>query len=134
MDGRRAPNRAASATAADLLIHLRGLSPLSPFLVSYRSGCYEGGWEARGPEATPLGFVPAGRQVLDPALGRGREVGSSASAAPMRLWVIGFFLFAAFSASCALFFHVVVDGGRPVNPIIFIGLYGLEYGFLASSG
>ena len=52
----------------------------------------------------------------------------------MRLWVIGFFLFAAFSASCALFFHVVVDGGRPVNPIIFIGLYGLEYGFLFSSG
>ncbi|HXC79895.1 MAG TPA: hypothetical protein VNU19_22915 [Candidatus Acidoferrum sp.] len=63
-----------------------------------------------------------------------REVGSAASAAPMRLWVVGFFLFAAFSASCALFFRVVVDGGRPVNPILFTGLYGLEYGFLASSG
>jgi hypothetical protein len=63
-----------------------------------------------------------------------REVGSAASAAPMRLWVFGFLLFAAFSASCARFFHVVVDGGRPVNPVIFIGLYGLEYGFLFSSG
>ena len=81
-----------------------------------------------------MGFIPPSGQVLDPALGRAREVGSSASAAPMRLWVIGFFLFAAFSASCALFFHVVVDGGRPVNPIVFIGLYGLDYGFLFSSG
>jgi hypothetical protein len=63
-----------------------------------------------------------------------REVGSSASAAPMRLWVVGFFLSAAFIASCALSFHVLVDGGRPVNFITFIGLYGLEYGFLFSSG
>jgi hypothetical protein len=63
-----------------------------------------------------------------------REVASAASAAPMRLWVVGFFLFAAFSASSALFFHVVVDGGRPVNPIIFIGFYGLVYGSLFSSG
>jgi hypothetical protein len=63
-----------------------------------------------------------------------REVASAASAAPMRLWVVGFFLFAAFIASSALFFHVVVDGGGPVTPIIFIGLYGLDYGFLFSSG
>jgi hypothetical protein len=63
-----------------------------------------------------------------------REVATAASPAPMRLWVVGCFLFAAFTASSALFFHVVVDGGRPVNPIIFIGLYGLEYGFLFSSG
>lgn len=62
-----------------------------------------------------------------------QEVGSAASVAPMRLWVVGFFSAAAFIASCALFFHVVVDGGTPVNPIIFIGLYALEYGFLFSS-
>src|SRR4029077_9306794 len=63
-----------------------------------------------------------------------REVGSAASAAPMRLWVAGFFLFAAFSAAYALFFHVVVDGGRPLNVIAFLGLYGLEYGSLFGSG
>jgi hypothetical protein len=63
-----------------------------------------------------------------------REVGSAASAAPMRLWVVGFFLSAAFSASCGLFFHVVVDGGRPVDLMTFLGLYGLEYGSLVSSG
>jgi hypothetical protein len=63
-----------------------------------------------------------------------REVSSAASAAPLRLWVVGFFLSAAFIASCALFFHVVVDGGRPVNFITFIGLYGLEYGCLFGSG
>lgn len=63
-----------------------------------------------------------------------REVASATSPAPMRLWVAGCFLFAAFAASSALFFHVVVDGGRPLNPMIFIGLYGLQYGFLFSSG
>lgn len=62
-----------------------------------------------------------------------REVASAASAAPMRLWVIGFFLSAAFLASCALFFHVVVDGDRPVSLIAFLGLYGLEYGSLFGS-
>ena len=71
MGGRRAPNRAASATAADLLIQLRTRSSSLPFLVSYRSGCYEGGWEGRGPRATPLGFIPPAGQVLDPAMGRG---------------------------------------------------------------
>ena len=78
--------------------------------------------------ATALILVPMRKRLVP------REVGSAASAAPMRLWVVGFFLCAAFSASSALFFHVVVDGGRPVNPVVFIGLYGLVYGFLFSSG
>lgn len=77
---------------------------------------------------TALILVPVRKRLVP------REVASAASAAPMRLWVVGFFLFAALAASCALFFHVVVDGGRPVNPVIFIGLYGLEYGCLFSSG
>jgi hypothetical protein len=63
-----------------------------------------------------------------------REVGSAASAASMRLWVVGFFLFAAFIGSGALFFHVVVDADSPVNLTTFLGLYVLEYGSVFSSG
>jgi hypothetical protein len=63
-----------------------------------------------------------------------REVGSAGSAASMRLWVVGCFLFAAFIGSCALFFHVVVDADRPVNLTTFLGLYVLEYGSVFSSG
>jgi len=62
-----------------------------------------------------------------------REIGSAASAAPMRIWVTGFFLFAAMTASYSLFVRVVIDAGRPANPIAFFGLYGLEYGLLMGS-
>jgi hypothetical protein len=62
-----------------------------------------------------------------------REVGSAASAAPMRLWVLGLFLWAALFASYALFNHVLIDGDRPMNLIIFFGLYALVCGLVVGS-
>jgi hypothetical protein len=58
-----------------------------------------------------------------------REVGSAASAAPVRLWVAGFLLFAAFSASCALFFHAVVDGVERSTPSSSLGYMGWNTAF-----
>ena len=63
-----------------------------------------------------------------------REVGSAASAAPIRLWALGLCLYAALFASYALFTNVVIDADTPINPIIFTGLYAFVCALIGGSG
>ncbi|MGA8634406.1 MAG: hypothetical protein WB805_06065 [Candidatus Dormiibacterota bacterium] len=72
-------------------------------------------------------LVPMRRRLVP------REVGSAASAAPMRLWVLGLFLWVGFIASYAFFNSVLIDSHRPMNPIVFLGLYAFVGGLALSS-
>ena len=56
-----------------------------------------------------------------------REVGAATSPRPLRLWVLGFFLFAAATASYSIFFNFGISSGSLVN---FITFWALTYGLL----